>query len=370
MTRPLPSHSILVATACAILSLGACSSSPAEHPSPWLTLGNTPEEQSSALLTTVLDPALPGCSAAVAREGSVVWADAVGSGDLQSGSALTTSTKFDLASNSKHITGMAILLLVHDGDIDLDAPVAMYLPQAGPWAASTTVEQLLHHTSGLPEYVNLLEQEGLDIADPASQAQAMATVADASTPPAPLPWAYSNTNYTALADIVEAVSGQPFAEFVRQRLFAPEDSALVIDPLAAYPEIAARYHDRDAAARALTVGWDVVGDGGAIGTPTDLAEWIDVMRTGLPDDPMIADAMLAGAVDVPDSPGTTYGAGLFIAPDGFVWHTGDWEGHASYLGMSADRSTSVAIACNFDQADAEFPTILQGLTAIWYAPSE
>lgn len=318
----------------------------------------------------MLDPALPGCSAAVARNGSVVWADAVGSGDLQSGSSLTTSTKFDLASISKHITGMAILLLAHDGDVALDAPVATYLPQAGPWAASTTVEQLLHHTSGLPEYVNLLEQRDIAIADPVSQAQAMATVADASTPAAPEPWAYSNTNYTALADIVEAVSGEPFAEFVQQRLFAPEGSTLAIDPLAAYPEIAARYHARGADSQALTVGWNIVGDGGAIGTPTGLAEWFDVMRTGLPDDPTIADAMLAGAVDVPDSPGMTYGAGLFIAPDGFVWHTGGMEGHASYLVMSADRSTSVAFACNFDQADAEFPTILQGLTEIWYGPPE
>ncbi len=335
-----------------------------------MTLGDTPGEQSTALLNTVLDPELPGCSAAVARDGSVVWADAVGSGDLQSGTRLTTSTRFDLASITKHITGMAILLLVHDGDVALDAPVATYLPQAGPWTATTTVEQLLHHTSGLPEYVTILDQRGIAIADPVSQAQAMATVADASTPAAPEPWAYSNTNYTALAGIVEAVSGESFAEFVQRRLFSPEGSTLAIDPLAVYPEIAARYHARDADSRALTVGWNTVGDGGAIGTPTDLVEWFDVMRTGLPDDPTIADAMLAGAVDVPDSPGTTYGAGLFVAPDGFVWHTGGMEGHVSYLGMSADRSTSVAFACNFYPADAEYPAILQGLTAIWFGSPE
>ncbi len=320
-------------------------------------------------MRTVLDAGLPGCSAAVARRGATVWAGAVGSAQMSSGTSLTPESAFDWASDSKHVTGMAILVLVADGKVALDAPVATYLSDAGPWAFTTTVEQLLHHTSGLPDYIDVLEDRGIAVADPVTQAQALATLGGTKAPTTlPQPWAYSNSNYIALASIVEAVSGESFADFVEQRLFAPMNSRLVVDPLAAYPAITERYHQRTATSRALSVGWDVVGDGAVMGTPTAMAEWFDVLRTGLPDDPAIADAMVAGVVDVPGQPGISYGAGVFVAPDGFVWHTGGWEGDDSYLAISADRSTTLAIACNFDAPGTEIPTVIQGLAEIWFGP--
>ncbi len=320
-------------------------------------------------MSSVLDPNLPGCSAAVARRGATVWTGAVGSAQLSAGTSLAPESAFDWASDSKHVTGMAILALVADGKVSLDAPVATYLPDAGPWAATTTVEQLLHHTSGLPDYIAMLQDTGVAIADSVTQGQALATLsATKAATPLPQPWAYSNSNYIALASIVEAVSGQSFADFVEQRLFAPMSSSLVVDPLAAYPTITERYHTRTATSPALSVGWDVVGDGAVMGTPTAMAEWFDVMRTGLPDDPAIAQAMVAEAVDVPGQPGITYGAGVFVAPDGFVWHTGGWEGDDSYLAISADRSTTLAIACNFDALGTAFPTIIKGLADIWFGP--
>ncbi len=318
-------------------------------------------------MSTVLEPDLPGCSAAAARRGVTVWTGAVGSAQLSSGTALTPESAFDWASDSKHVTGMAVLSLVADGSVSLDAPVATYLPDAGPWALNTTVEQLLHHTSGLPDYIALLMDKGVGIADPVTQDQALATLVDVqASQPLPQPWAYSNSNYIALASIVEAVSGQPFADFVEQRLFAPMGSSLAVDPLAAYPTIVERYHAQTTTSPALSVGWDVVGDGAVMGTPKAMAEWFDVMRTGLPGDPGIAHAMVAGAVDLKDNPGISYGAGVFISPDGFVWHTGEWQGDVSYVTISADRSTTLAIACNFDVQGTVVPTVFQGLAEIWF----
>ncbi len=321
-------------------------------------------------MATVLEPDLPGCSAAAARSGVAVWAGAVGSARVSTGTTLTPETAFDWASDSKPITGMAVLALVADGSVSLDAPVATYLPDAGPWALSTTVEQLLHHTSGLPDFVTVLMDQGVRIADPVTQDQALATLLDTpASAPLPQPWAYSNSNYIALASIVEAVSGQPFADVVEQRLFAPVGSSLAVDPLADYPTIAERYHERTPNSQALSVGWDVVGDGAVVGTPTAMAEWFDLMRTGLPGDPGIAHAMVAGAVDIEDRPGISYGAGVFVAPDGFVWHTGEWQGDVSYVGISADRTTTLAIACNFDAQGSAAPTVFQGLAELWFGPT-
>lgn len=372
-TRMTPARTaafLPIALACVLApALAACASA-APQASPWLTMGSTPEEQADALMATVLEPALPGCSAAVAHHGTLAWADAVGSADLASGAPLTPATGFDWASNSKHITGMAILTLVADGTVSLDEPVATYLPNAGPWASTTTVAELLHHTSGLPDYVTTLLNRGVAIADSVTQAQALATLdgIHAATP-LPQPWAYSNSNYIVLASIVEAVSGEPFADFVEHRLFETVGSDLVVEPLAKYPDIAERYHVRTATSPALSVGWDVVGDGAVMGTPTSMAEWFDVIRTGLPDDPTIAGAMVADAVAVPGTASVTYGAGVFIAPDGSVFHSGEWEGDVSYLAISADRSTTLAIACDFDVQGSQIPTVFRGLAEIWFGPA-
>jgi hypothetical protein len=143
------------------------------------------------------------------------------------------------------------------------------------------------------------------------------------------------------------------------------ESSMVLNPLAEYPSIAARYDSMATDAVELDVGWNVVGDGGVMASPTAMAEWFDVIRTGLPDYPGIADAMLEGAVEVQDAGDTTYGAGVFITPDGSVWHTGGWEGHSSYLSISADRSTTIAVACNSDEGGLRLPGIIQGLGEIW-----
>jgi CubicO group peptidase (beta-lactamase class C family) len=320
--------------------------------------------------TVLTNPALPGCSAAVAKHGEVIWADAVGMAQIASGTPLTSDTAFDIASISKHVTAMAILLLVKDGEVRLDEPVAAYLPDAGPWAATTTVTQLLHHTSGLPDYISILGNEGVVIADRVTQEEALATINDVLGADTPMPWEYSNSNYLVLASLVEAVSGQSLADFAEERLFAPMGSSLVIDPLAEYPTIAARYRDIIPSSTELSVGWDVVGDGAIVATPSALASWFDVIRTGLPGYQTIGDDMQVDSVEIPDGGGGAYGAGVFLTPDGAVWHGGGWEGHISYLSMSPDHGTTVAVACNAEAANAQLATIGLGLQEIWFPAEE
>src|SRR5947209_2056497 len=117
----------------------------------------------------VLDDAIkadaPGCSAAVGVTGNVVWTGSRGVADMSTGKAITTLTVFDIASVSKQFTATALLLLVDAGKLTLDDPLSRYIPELPPWAATVTVGQLMHQSSGVPEYVGLLEAEGFQIGD-------------------------------------------------------------------------------------------------------------------------------------------------------------------------------------------------------------
>ena len=168
----------------------------------------------------VRDTGIPGASLAIVRDGQVSTTAAFGTAD-SSGRPMTADTPFVIGSVSKPITATAVLQLVDAGKIELDAPVQRYLPDfALPRhrLPAITVRQLLDQTSGLPPAAGARPLMG-PVTDLASQVRALADVA-----PAPAPgvtYAYSNANYLILGLLVERVSGQPYARYVEDHVFAP-----------------------------------------------------------------------------------------------------------------------------------------------------
>lgn len=168
----------------------------------------------------VLDGAInadePGCSAAVGVEGKVIWSGVRGIADLASGAKITTDTVFDIASVSKQFTATAILLLVEAGKLTLDDPISQYVPELPDWAQTVTVEQLMHQTSGIPDYVALLAARGYQVSDRTIEAearQALAAAPELQFKPGTR-FDYSNSNYLLLGEIVHRASGQPLPEFL------------------------------------------------------------------------------------------------------------------------------------------------------------
>jgi CubicO group peptidase (beta-lactamase class C family) len=129
-------------------------------------------------------------------------------------------SKFQLASASKPITAAAVLKLVEQGKIDLEAPISAILPDY-PNGEHITVHQLLTHTSGVPN-VNQLpvyRELGLKRRTPAEIVAAFKDAKPDFPPGTSL--AYSNSNYVLLALIIEKVSGMPYGEFVQREIFGP-----------------------------------------------------------------------------------------------------------------------------------------------------
>lgn len=133
----------------------------------------------------------------------------------------TPQTRFRLASVSKPITALAVMQLVADERLRLDASVCDYLPNCPPAWAPVTVRNLLNHTSGLPNYTDFASFPQVELF-PAAPDQVIDRFRSLPLNFAPgAAVAYSNSGYVLLGKLIEQVSGMPYADYLNQRIFGP-----------------------------------------------------------------------------------------------------------------------------------------------------
>ena len=165
---------------------------------------------------------VPGAALAIVRDGVIVHARGYGTAD-PAGHPVTARTPFVIGSLSKSFTALAVMQLEEAGAVELDAPVQRYLP----WfrladrdvSARVTLRHLLHHTSAIPTAAGLRSVAAAGDVSIEQGARALADVQVQREPGAA--FEYSNANYDVLGAVVEAVSGQPYDAYVRERIFAP-----------------------------------------------------------------------------------------------------------------------------------------------------
>lgn len=295
--------------------------------------------RSSQAVTALVPAGLPGCSAAVARDGAVVWAGAAGLADLATGAPDTTETRFDIASLTKQFTATAVLMLQRDGSLSLSDPIASYVDGLPEWGATITLDQLMHHTSRIPDYWVELDDIGIGFSDAADQAMTLDAIRRETELDEGEGYEYSNSNYVLLAAVVERVSGQSFADFLAERIFAPLGLDMVLAPTLHAPDIALSYDDDLSLQEA---GWTSYGHTGIITTPSVLAVWGDQYRVG----DIIQGDFETGAVVNSVETGERYGAGIYIAADGSLNHQGRMGGFITDFQVSADRHTVITVMCN------------------------
>ncbi len=279
----------------------------------------------------------PGCSAAVASEGTVLWAGAAGLADLAAGTPVTTQTRFDIASVSKQFTATAILMLQREGLLSVSDPIGGYIDGLPDWGSRVTLEQLIHHTSRIPDYWVELDDIGIGFSDPADQATTLDAIRREYTLEPGTGFLYSNSNYVLLAEVVGRVSGEALPDFLAERIFTPLGLDMVVAPTLHAPDIALSYDDN---LQLQEAGWTSYGHTGIITTPSELVRWGDQYRAG----EIIQEDFAVGAVD--EEAGELYAAGMDIEVDGDLNHTGRMGGFVSDFTVSADRETVIAVMCN------------------------
>jgi CubicO group peptidase (beta-lactamase class C family) len=224
-----------------------------------------------------------GATVAIVRDGNVVSIRGYGSRDIEAGTLVDADTQYETGSLTREFTTAAIVQLVEAGKIDLDSPIARYLPSA-PHASEITVRQLLDNESGLSPYLS-----GDDLATlartPTTPTRLMARIAAKPLDFSPGSSAvYSFTNTFVLARIVELVAGQTWSAYLAQHLFAPAgmtESATIAQERT-LPDMARGYafaSGKVVTAPALDDSW-LIGSGDVVTSAADLVKWHAALNAG------------------------------------------------------------------------------------------
>ena len=177
-------------------------------------------------------PEFAGAVTMVVGPDRIIALEAFGLADIASSRPMRKDSLFWIASMTKPITAMGVLMLVEEGKLGLDDPVEKYLPSFKaqklatptgpvPTPRPVTIRDLLTHTSGLSAASLTAANQPVDTVPLAAMVDHSGRTALVSAPGAK--WAYSNTGINALGRIIEVVSGQPYPDFVQKRFFDPLD---------------------------------------------------------------------------------------------------------------------------------------------------
>ncbi|HEU4420162.1 MAG TPA: serine hydrolase domain-containing protein [Planctomycetota bacterium] len=224
-------------------------------------------------------PDSPGCVVGVVRDGDLVFARGYGMANLEHSVPISASTVFDLGSTSKQFTAACIGLLAQQGKLSVDDDVRRWIPELRDYGAPITVRHLLHHTSGLRDYLDLFLLAGRKSEDWTTRAQALAMIArqkQLNFQPGER-HLYSNSGYFLLAQIVERASGTSMAKFAEHQIFAPlgmRDTHVHEDHRLLVPARASGYSPRDEGGFGIDMSdFEQTGDGAVMTTVVDLAKW-------------------------------------------------------------------------------------------------
>jgi CubicO group peptidase (beta-lactamase class C family) len=164
---------------------------------------------------------IPGMQVAVAQHGKIVLLRSYGFANLEDSIPVTPQSVFSINSCTKAFTGVAIMQLVEEGKVELNAPVSRYLDSLPAQWQPVTVRQLLTHISGLPDLLRVVKPTGGMGSAGSEQKTWEEVMALPMDFPTGTQFAYNQTNYALLAKIINKYRGQPFAQVFRERQFTP-----------------------------------------------------------------------------------------------------------------------------------------------------
>ena len=299
-------------------------------------------------------------SVLIASKGEVLLERHCGFADPACRIPLTSQASFSLASVSKPFTGQAVVLLAHRGKLGLDDTLAQHIPELA-FYPGITIRHLLHHTSGLPDHMELADQHWDSDVTLTTQDVIGLFVAH-RPPPRSNPgdeFEYSNTGYVLLGEIIARAAGRPFVDFMAQEIFTPlgmRDSAAynLTCPVCTLQCRATGMRRRfgcfgKRVASDMNYLDGVFGDGGIHASAEDLLRWDAALREGtlIPQD-VYAQAYISGRLNNGEAIG--YGFGWEVKPNSVVEHLGEWEGFTSCLRRDLRKHTLLVVLSNLGPA--------------------
>ena len=358
----------------AFLLLGGARAARAQSP------GGATEKNVDAVFSAASSPDAPGFAVLVRKDGRAVFERGYGLRDLHAKTKIDAHTNFRLASFTKQFTAMAIMLLVHDRKLRYDESLTQYFPDFPSYAKGITIRNLLNHTSGLPDYEDLMaaeektkgpiwtpehqiqDEEVLQLLEKASKEFFAPGTA----------WAYSNSGYVVLGLLVARVSGKSFGDFLGERIFSPLRMDHTVLYVKGKNDVANRAYghtkDKDGGTFKETDQSPTSatqGDGGVYSNLEDLAKWDDALQNhSLLSEKEFQSALTPVKLNDGSDPRwpkepnddnlhpelpVSYGFGWFLDPyqaHQRMWHTGSTIGFFTVIERFIDERLTVIILSN------------------------
>ena len=284
----------------------------------------------------------------VAHHGKTLLDQAWGMADTAKQIRNTTGTQFCIGSMNKMFTAVAILQLVHQGKLSLDAPIATYWPDYPnhDLAARVTIRELLNHTGGtgdifVPEY----EAHREDTRTLADYVKLFGNRPAAFEPGTRME--YSNYGFILLGRIIELVSGESYESYVRRHIFVPA-GMLHTDSRPESEHVEGRAIGYTHGQNGLMpdtdrLPWSGTSAGGGYSTIDDLFHFAQALQAGkLLSPDLLQEATQAGSLR-PD-----YGLGFYVLPNGGYGHGGGAPGINGELHILPHRGYVVVVLANRD----------------------
>ena len=297
----------------------------------------------------------PGVAVLVQHKGEILYLRCFGSANLEHNIPITPQTSFDLASVSKHITAFAILMLERQGKLDINENIRSYLNELPQFADSIRIKDLIYQSSGLWEFWTILNKySGFRNRDYFNMNDVLTLIQyqeELLFPPGTR-YAYTNTNYSLLAEIVKRITGQSFEKWTRENIFNPlgmfetffqENCSLPIS------QKASAYRKRNGKivlARPANV--EIPGSAHAFTTLNDMAVWLNNFRTKKVGGPEIFQKMITKG-RLRNGEEIDYGAGCIVSEfmgDTIIQHSGQSGGYKAMMIYHPKETLGVVILAN------------------------
>jgi D-alanyl-D-alanine carboxypeptidase len=328
-----------------------------------------PLEQSlDALIRARYQPTLPGVAALVVKDGKPVLRKAYGLANVELGVPARPEHVFRIGSTTKLFTATAVMMLVEDGKVALDAPLSRYLPNTPKHWEQVTVEHLLTHTSGIPSMT--LESGFWRLRAPLDHTldELIAPVVDKPLQfPSGTAFSYNNTGYILLAMLIEKISGQEFFAFIDSRIAKPLGLKHTRsgDTKALIPGLVTGYRQGPSPALFISNS-NLHAAGGLVSTVDDLAVFMQALQSGKLVSPAIVKRMNT-SYRLPNGEATGYGLGTWLRTVNghrLVGHGGYILNFYSELEMDVDANIVAVTLHNGDRFGGDNEYLSKRLIAV------
>ncbi|MEP3653870.1 MAG: serine hydrolase [Litorimonas sp.] len=311
-----------------------------------------------AMIEPWISDSAPGVAIAISLDDDLVYKGSTGLANLESGQHIKPESVFQVASISKQFTAFATLLLVSEGQIDLDVDIRTYIPELNETPRVITTRHLMDHTSGLRESGTLLPMAGWQDDDVVTQEKSIEMIARQNGVNflAGEEVEYNNSGYVLLAEIIARVSGQSFQSFMQERVFDPLKMTSTRFRGSRNDIIMGRipaYYPNGETFNKVTASSERVGSTGLLTNAIDLLKWAENFETQTVGNNDVF-SMMAERGSANDGENSTFAKGHELRPyKGLnTWsHGGTDEGYKTFILRVPEEDLELIILSNRDDFD-------------------